>query len=65
MKMYLKRINKLEDRIDEKDPDIYKIPDTKYLYSYKRWKKREPNKRFVLKISRNVMWYVKMVDFKF
>jgi hypothetical protein len=62
--MYLKRISRLAHRVEEKDPDIYKIPDCQYLSAYRRWRKKEPNKRFVLKISRSVMWYINIVGIK-
>lgn len=58
MKVIKEKLHRARARIEDKDPDIYRIPDLDYLSSYSRMKKREPDKRLVLKIKRDVMRFI-------
>jgi hypothetical protein len=59
-----KRLHRIRIQIDDLDPDIFRILDADYVSSYRRMRKQQPNKRFVLKIKRNVMWYINAMGIK-
>jgi len=60
----LKKIKKLEQALIEKDPDVYYMKTAHDYHAYKRMKRKEPNKRFVIKVTRSVMWYINIIGEK-
>lgn len=55
--MYNRRIRKIENRIIEHDPDLLVIPEIEGYRTYKKMLWDNPNKGFVLKVSRSMMYY--------
>ena len=55
--MYNRRLRKIENGIGKKDPDLLDIPELEEYKVYKNMLWNNPLNRFVLKVSRPVMYY--------
>jgi hypothetical protein len=60
--MYNRRIRKIENRIGKQNPDLLVIPEIEGYRTYKNMLRGNPHRKFVLKISRPMMYHFNSIE---